>query len=402
MRDRKGIIFTLLLSVLLLLAWQGPALAQNTGVWPESGATETLWVNGDHFAAGNAVAVKEEIPGDLYAAGSDILIQGGTGGDLLAAGRNIDVGSDIGGSIRAAGAQVTVRGEVGRNATIAGQQLIITPEALITGNAYLGGATVSVAGRVEGDLKAGGSAVVIGGQIDRDVQVSAERVQVLPGAVIGGNLVYASNNPAEISPDAQIRGTVTQIPVAPKKAEPSAGARIWQALLSLIALLVAALVLVLLLPRSLRQVAATVRTQPWLCLGLGFAGLVAPPFLAVILFITVVGLLLGGIVLAGYLAFVAAGFLLGKIVIGLLVGGLILRAVQKQDRASAIWSVLLGAALLKLVSYIPFVGWLITLLAAVLTLGALLYLAGYSWFRKEPQPGEPTQLQPQPEELPQP
>lgn len=392
MRNRRGFALVLLLSVILLLGWQGPVSAQNAGIQPEKGVTQ-LGINGDYFTAGNTVDFTEKIVGDLYAAGNDVLAQGDTGGDILAAGRTIDVGSNVGGSIRAAGSLITVRGKVLRNATIACQQLTVTQEGLISGNAYLAGQTIDMNGKVGGDLRAAASTFVINGEIGRDAQISADKVVVLPGAKIGGALKYYSKNQAEISPGAVIEGGVTQIPISPERtsAKPAPGPSILRALLSLIALLLAALVFVLLLPRCVRRVAATVQTQPWLCLGIGFAGLLVPPFLAIILFITVVGMMLGWIVMAGYLAFLSAGFLLGRIMIGFLVGGLILRAVEKRDRASAVWSVLLGATLLTLASYIPVLGWLIGLFTVIFTMGALLYLAGHAWFQPEPQPEAPSQ-----------
>ncbi len=391
MRNRKGFALVLLLSVILLLGWQGPVSAQNAGARQEKGATQ-LGINGDYFTAGNTVDFTEKIAGDLYAAGNDVLAQGDTGGDVLAVGRSINVGGNVGGSIRAAGSQVTVGGKTLRNATIACQQLAITQEGLISGNAYLAGQTIDVNGKVGGDLRAAASTVVINGEIGRDAQITADRVVVLPGAKIGGALKYCSKNPAEISPEAQIEGGVTQIPVSPGGASAKhAGFSIIRALLSLAALLLAALVFVLLLPRCVYRVATTVRTQPWLCLGIGCAGMLVPPFLAIILFITVVGMQLGWIVLAGYLAFLSAGFLLGRIMIGFLAGGLILRALEKRDRASAVWSVLLGATLLKLVSYIPVLGWLIGLFTGIFTMGALLYLAGRTWFQPEPPPEAPAQ-----------
>ncbi|MGD0154201.1 MAG: hypothetical protein ABSC17_10700 [Thermacetogeniaceae bacterium] len=383
MRKQRSLVLVLLFSAILLLACQAPVLGQNTGMQTPQMATQAFRINDDYLTAGNTIAVNQKIAGDLYAAGNNIQVQGNLGGDILAAGQMIDIGGSVAGSIRAAGQQIGLRGTVLRNANIAGQNLTIAPAGRIAGNAYLAGQTIRIDGKVDGSLMAGAATVMISGEIGRDVQVSASKVVVLPGAKIGGNLTYTSQNPAEISPEAQIKGTTTYVPSVPKQANPTAGALLLKALLSLIALLLAALVIVLLLPRCVRKVAATVSAQPWLCLGLGCAGLLVPLFLAIILFVTIIGNMLAWIILAGYLAFLAAALLLGKILIGFLIGGLILRAVQKRDPVSAIWSVLLGAALLWLVSYIPFVGWLFTLFTVLFTLGALLYLAGHSWFTRD-------------------
>lgn len=409
MRKRRVVVFVLMLSAVLLLAWQGTVLAQNPGEQNLMGQNlmgqnpmgqgdkvlpKGVQINDDYFAAGNTVTVDGQIAGDLYAAGANMAMRGDLGGDVLAAGRSLDIGGNVGGNIRAAGSDIIARGKVLRNATIAGQQVTIAPECLITGNALMAAQTVRIDGQVGGSLRAAGTTILIAGEIGRDVVVNANKVVILPGAKIGGNLTYTSATAAEIAPTAQIKGVVKHIPVSPEQAQakPAVGTLIFRALLGLVRLLLVALVFILLLPRCVKSVAGVVRTQPWLCLGLGFAGLLVPPFVAIILFITVIGSLLGWIVLIGFTAFTAAGFLLGKIVIGFLLGWLILRAVQKQDSVSVIWSVLLGATLLQLVSYIPVLGWIVGLITGVFTLGALLYLAGHTWFPKEPQP-----VLPQPE-----
>jgi cytoskeletal protein CcmA (bactofilin family) len=385
MRKQRGLILALLFSAILVLCWQAPVLGQNIGLQSPQMPTQGVRINDDYLTVGNTIAVNQKIAGDLYAAGRNILVQGDLGGDILAVGQMIDIEGSVGGSIRAAGSQISLSGTVLRNANITGQNLTIAPEGKIAGNAYMAGQTIRIDGKVGGSLMAAAATVMISGEIDRDVQVSASRVVVLPGAKIGGNLTYTSQNQAEVSPDAQIKGTTAHIPVSPrpKQAKPAAGALILRSLLSLLTLLLAALVFVLLLPRCVHSVAATVSAQPWLCLGLGFAGLLVPPFLAIILFVTIIGSMLAWIVVTGYLVFLAAAFLLGKILIGFLIGGLILRAVQKRDSVSAIWSVLLGTALLWLASYIPFMGWLFTLFSVVFTLGALLYLASLNWFARD-------------------
>ncbi|HHV34482.1 MAG TPA: hypothetical protein GXX59_02750 [Syntrophomonadaceae bacterium] len=213
------------------------------------------------------------------------------------------------------------------------------------------------------------------------MEVTADQVVVLPGAKIGGNLTYKSDNPAEIHDGAQINGTVKRITVAPPSEQPLASI-IWEEALKVVSLLVLALLFVLLLPLATEQVADTVRTQLWMSLGLGVGGFLVPPVLALVLFITVIGIPLGWLFLVGYGAFLGAGILLGKVFLGFLLGVSILRALQKKQQVSSIWSVLLGTAIIKLLTYIPYVGWVVNIFVLLLAMGALLYLAGQRWFRR--------------------
>lgn len=72
--------------------------------------------------------------------------------------------------------------------------------------------------------------------------------------------------------------------------------------------------------------------------------------------------------------------------LGFLLGVLILRAVLKKQQVSPIWSVLQGTIIIKLITYIPYVGWLVNFFVLLLAMGALLYLAGQHWFRRPPRP----------------
>lgn len=300
-------------------------------------------------------------------------------------GRQIDAGGSIGGNIRAGGQVVNVRGNVEKSVSAACQEFTVGSSSIIGGNILATASTLRVDGKINGSLRGSAGTILIAGEVVRDVNVTAEHVVVLPGAKIRGNLTYKSENPVDIHDGAQINGAVKQITVAPAAEQPLAS-RIWEETLKVLSLLVLALLLVSLLPLPTEQVADTVRTRPWLSLGLGVGGLLVTPVLAVLFFITVIGIPLGWLFLVGYGAFLSAGLLLGKIFLGFLLGVLILRAVLKKQQVSPIGSVLLGTAIIKLVTYIPYVGWLVNLFVLLLALGALLYLAGQHWFRRPLRP----------------
>jgi len=378
---KRRLLYTLVVLMLLLSGLIGTAAAQSTGEGGDSVLPAERSVDDDYFAAGQAVTVKGRITGDMFATGNNIAAEGEVGGDLISMGRRIDAGGRIEGDIRAAGQIVNVSGNVGRSVTAAGQKFTVSKNGVIGGNVLAAGETLRVDGKVEGMVRGAADTVIIAGEVGGDVDVSADHVVVMPEAKIAGNLTYKSAAAAEIRSGAQINGEVEQLP-APRAADQSPAGRIWKETLTMLSLLALALFLAFLLPLALEQVADTVRSGPWRSLGLGAGALVVIPIVAVLLFITVVGATLGWFFLAAYGAFLSAGIILGKIILGFLLGVSILRAVLKKEQVSPIWSVLLGTAIIKLVAYLPYVGWLVELIAMLLTLGALLYLAWRHWFRR--------------------
>jgi hypothetical protein len=110
---------------------------------------------------------------------------------------------------------------------------------------------------------------------------------------------------------------------------PGPGAFIAGGIMSFLALLACGAVFLLLLPAFGRHAADRVRTSPWLALAVGFAMLVAVPVLAVLLFITLLGIPLGLAVLALYPVMLLAGFVLGV----LFIAGRLPAALRKQPPA---------------------------------------------------------------------
>lgn len=379
---KRGFILTLIVVILLLSGLIGTAFAQGIG---EQGGDMMVpaekSINDDYFAMGETVTVKGRITGDMFATGNNIATEGNIEGDIIALGRQIDAGGSVGGNVRTGGQAVSIRGNVERSVTAACQELTIGSSSVIGGNILATASMLRVDGKISGALRSTAGTILIAGEVVRDVEVTADQVVVLPGAKIGGNLTYKSDNPAEIHDGAQINGTVKRITVAPPSEQPLASI-IWEEALKVVSLLVLALLFVLLLPLATEQVADTVRTQLWMSLGLGVGGFLVPPVLALVLFITVIGIPLGWLFLVGYGAFLGAGILLGKVFLGFLLGVSILRALQKKQQVSPIWSVLLGTAIIKLLTYIPYVGWVVNIFVLLLAMGALLYLAGQRWFRR--------------------
>jgi hypothetical protein len=113
-------------------------------------------------------------------------------------------------------------------------------------------------------------------------------------------------------------------------------------------------------------VATTIRERPWVSLGIGGALLAGIPFLALLCMMSVLGIPIG--LMLGALYFVT--LYLARVFVMLWAGQHVLRWVSGSP--SLAWAFVTGLVLYSLLSLIPFVGWLITLITILAGLGALL------------------------------
>lgn len=129
--------------------------------------------------------------------------------------------------------------------------------------------------------------------------------------------------------------------------------------------------LLLVLPGFSAQSADRVRASPGLALAIGFATLVAVPMLAVVLFITLLGIPLGIAVLALYPVLLLAGFVVGVLFIARLLPSALRRPPPAAYARNVGWFAL-ALLLVLLAAQVPFIGGLLVGVVGVLGIGALV------------------------------
>lgn len=388
------------------------------------------------------VAAGEVFPDDLYATGEVVRIEGTVRGDLVAVAREVIVAGTVEGDVIAAAQAVSITGTVGDDARVAGQVLLLSDTARLAddlvaaafsleaeadssigGSVLFAGYQALLAGEVTESLRMAVGALALAGTVHGDVEADvgpagerrppqfgppppvriptvASGLGLADGARIGGDLRYESPDEAEIAPGAEIAGEVAYEPVAGEKA-PTARDRVLGAVRRLLALLLVGGLLLLLAPRWLGELAATVRQRPLPSLGCGLvfvaAALVAALGLALVVAIvaTVFGLAtLKGLAIAtaalGILAELAlvAGLVvlcvyLPAVVVGLAGGRLALARDGQPTRGRLLAALALGLTGLVVLGLVPYLGALIGLVVLLLGLGAL-WLWGVGRLRRAP------------------
>jgi cytoskeletal protein CcmA (bactofilin family) len=340
-------------------------------------------LGGDLFIAGGSVTVSQPVNGDLIAAGGSIDVDAAVAGDAVAIGGKVRIGADVGQSVYAAGGQVTINGKVGRSVRTSGGQVELGPKAAVTGNASIAGGQLRLLGSIQGHVQAAGGRVFIDGPVGGDVVATSGEVELGPNARIAGKLRYRSSAVVRQDPAAQVVGGIEHLfpstrgdkaarPASDPMARHStagAVAVVWT--LGLIAL---AIVLLAVLPVFCRGVARALHERLGMSVLLGFVLLVCTPVAALLLLVTLIGIPLGLLAIALYLAllpvaYVSAGIGLGEWALGRWKPASAGRFGWRAASAAA------AIVVLALLGAIPWLGGLVGFAALLAGLGALLLQA---------------------------
>jgi cytoskeletal protein CcmA (bactofilin family) len=358
-------------------------------------------VEGDVLAAGQSLEIQGLVKDDARVAAAAITLASTAqvGDDLMAAGYSLECesGSQVGGSLSFAGFQALLAGTIAEDLNFAGSSLEL--QGTVGGSAYVevGGAGTPLpfspftfvpnmprVPSVPSGLTVSESASIAG-----DLVYQAPQAAALPADSVGGEVEFTQQVQPTKTPEAK-----KEVRIVPTITEESVIRSIvnWgRALFSnFMSLLIIGLLLAWLYPPLLTGSGETLKNRPWPSLGTGaLTGIVfwlVMPVFSFILFAAVilVGLFsVGGlfipalmvmvlILLAISLAFLLAGSFFSKLVICWVIGQLILGGFKSPAANHRFWPWLLGLVIFVILRSIPFIGWIVNILAVLFGLGALV------------------------------
>lgn len=363
---RSVSLFVLALSAVLFVA---DSLAQE--------AADVLIKQGeiqeDLYLAGGSVRVVSDVTGDVIVAGGRVTVGRRVNGDIAAAAGSVLINAEVTDDVRVAGGDVTIDGVIHGDAIAAGGSVSLTPGARVGGRTWLSGGLVEVAGEVDGELKISAGRVIISGKVGGNTIIFAQSLEVLPGAVLSGDLQYSVSGDAVIAPDALISGAVTQLQSSDREqwravyATAFASAALFVLFLGVV---LTTVVLFLLFNQLFQNSSVIMRQQSLGSIGLGFVVFILTPAVMGLLMFLLVGIPLGLILLFLYgllllLAFFIAVYFVSD-------RGLAwIRPAKLSSTGWRILSIAVAVLLWGLVGLIPFIGGILLMLVFLAALGAL-------------------------------
>lgn len=325
----------------------------------------------DILAAANDVTISPAVQGDVVAAGNTVAVSGSVKDSAMLAGNNVVLSGPVGNDSWLAGQVVVVSSSVKDNAFLAGNSVGLPRDGSVGKDLLAAGATVNVMGKVGRHLRAAAGALTIAGSVGGNVYAQADKVTVLKGSVINGNLYYESANKAVIEPGAKIVGKTLQTIPAKEKAKPLFWGPFY-GLLCLIASIIFGAVMLLVFPVRSQGTSDTIRNSPWASIGIGLAALIGVPIVVVILMITIVGIPVALAATAVYLVLLYAAHILAALAIGQWILG---RGGVRIPKP--LGSMVLGLLILTVLGLVPVLGPLVRFIAMLAGLGGFLI----SWWQ---------------------
>ncbi len=328
-------------------------------------------IDRDYVAAGETVEISGIVNGDVYAAGAQIVVDGTINGDLLAAGGTVTITGVVTQDIRVMGGRVTIAGEIGRNVTVAGGNVELLPSALLRGNLVAAGGSVEMAAVVEQDVKVAAGKSLVSNRVGGDATIAAGSIRLTSKAAVDGNLIYWSEWPASIDDQAFIGGRVVRrpLPAVPSSQDlllAFAGLKLTLAAAGFLSSLVLGLLLFRFYPHAMERTSDHLLEQPFASLGIGLLVVLLTPLAIAVFAATLIGIPLALVLLCWY----AVILYVSRIAVIAFAGRLLFE--QAGVGSHPRWGFLLGLVLYYLVTLLPVVGFVMTFLTVLLGTGALV------------------------------
>jgi len=383
----------LLLSLTCLLVYNANAYRI---LWGRT-VTITTPVHEDLYVAGGTVSINAPVYGDVIIAGGTISINDTIMNDLLLAGGNVTINSYVVDDVRCAGGELHIQKNIGGDLVVTGGKVEIARSVVINGGLITGDGNIVVNGTINGDVKVAAGSFTFNGIASKNFECRAEKF-IMNGTVYGSSVLAARDisiqNGASFNNNVRYWNKAGKIDFKQSIKNGNAvfdpSLRItgdhWYylghaTLLGLIWYLLTVFSFILLIQflfgNTFKKAGHTTGHSLLKSLGFGFLFFIGVPIAVFLLLITIIGVPIGLIIMASYVVVVLLATIITSLVF----------ANWYNDRFGYKWgywkNVLSAMAmfiLLKLVSFTPFLGWLIMIVIACIAFGAVL--RNIDWRRK--------------------
>lgn len=345
-------------------------------------------VNGDLYLAAGDIEVRAPVYGDLIASGGEISVEDSVMQDLLIAGGELFLNGFVGDDIRAAGGKVNITNVINGDLVVFGGQVNI--DGIVIGDLIVFGGEVNIRGTIRGNIKAGGGKVFFGGIAEGITEFKAGEVEIA-GEVRGLCKIIAEDiyvgeqakfyeaveywrNDGEMDFGSSLINTSAHYNPEFKSQE---GRGLWGIAFSgLIIFYVLSVILILillnfLLNKPLSLAAAKLNNEPLRALVYGIVYFLGLPIVIFLLMLTVIGIPIGLLTLALYIFSWVFGLSMASVITAKVI------KIKYNHQQWGTWMLVLVSmgvfTVLKVITLIPFIGWLGYLFIVAFAFGALLF-----------------------------
>ncbi len=294
-------------------------------------------------------------------------------GNKYIGGSSVEIEEDIQGDLVTGAETIEVNAVIGDNLYLAGGKVLL--ESDINGDAVILGGYVVINGNIYGDLRVLAGEVYINSNVVRgDVDAAASKISISENTQIEGEESIRAGeiqrNVSDNPTDLKDAGNTYFNNLEFSARDLFAGFTVIRFVLEIVFFIggiVAAYFFIRLFPTFTEKTLATMKKEKLKSGLLGLSALIAAPFLALILLVSVVGInLFFLLAVLGLLA-----LMISKYLSSYLIGRIILQKLEK-NKTGRLLPLFLGSFVLLVVGFIPIVGFLAKLVLICIGLGAIL------------------------------
>jgi hypothetical protein len=361
--------------------------------------TITKPVFDDVYISGGTITINAPIHGDLTIAGGTIIINDSVANDILLAGGNVTFNGFVGDDIRCAGGNIRISKDVSGDVVIAAGTVVIDKGVTI-GNLLAGSGNVTVDGNVNGEVRGGVGEFILNGMVNKNFDCRGGKI-TMNGTVNGNSIISAAEifigNNAIFVNDVRYwnkKGSLDfKQALKNSKATYDTSLQVqtgeWYYLgaatiIGLIWYLGMALLMIMIIEylfeHVMKNAADTVFNNALKSFGIGFLYFIVVPIIAIIAFVTIIGVPIGVLLLLSYIFLIVLAAVITSLVIAHWFN-------NRNSYAWKYWRIVFVAffifVLVKFIAATPFVGWVFIMLLTCMAFGGILL--NINWKRKGPR-----------------
>lgn len=347
----------------------GPVLASTIDVKENLAVLRGEEILGDYYAIGGNTTVAGSVTGDLVAIGASVFAgEGPVGKSALLIGDTVQVITAVGEDLRFLARNLAFSGSTKGDIAGAALTVEVLPQAVVGGDLLAAAGTVTISGAVEGDVRVVAGRAVINGTVGGDLTVSADSVIIGPSASVAGAFRYSASAPAVVE------GTI-EGPTTFNRIETRAGAErfvptflgMW-VLVRFATLLLFALAAHGLLKAVSRRFVSEAFREPGWSIARGFALFIAVPAAALVGALTFIGIPFSFFIFLLY----GLALIIGAVYAPIILGSAAFALYRRERTPLVSWKTILAGVLISMsLSFIPYVGPALRAVAFLAALGAI-------------------------------
>jgi len=284
-------------------------------------------ISGNLYVVANSIIIDGKIAGDLIAAAKEIKINGEIAGDLIAMAPDIEIKGRIEGNSRIAFNSFKLSGYIGKNLNALGENINLVKDSFVGWDLLSSNMHSSLNGLVNGEADISSQNIYLNGEINKDLSINLEGkepyLDISPEALVLGKFSYGAQEELEINNQDAFKAGLEFNKKSKRERNSKKTSTLIYSILSALAI---ASFLVYILKRMKERLVKEMQGFNNKDLLSALIFLILCPIVALIIFITIIGIPLSLLILLFYFLFIY----LAKVVAAIFMAELMYNKVGKK------------------------------------------------------------------------